>query len=145
VTSAKKHLRPTDWSGSKNIDHFVEHLEPMDPSKDVDSYNKHQLCQIARKFHISFIQVIKKKDLLEKINEVLIKREENRKLLKAEAELQKKNMLIEKAFEDLVIDEFRIQARSSDGYINATQLCTAGGKRFNNWYQLHNTKEFINA
>lgn len=126
---------------TNNIDHLIENLKPIDVETEMDVYNKHQLCQIARKFHISFIQCIKKKDLLEKINEVLIKREENRKVRQAEAELQKKN----KAFEDLVIDEFRIQARSSDGYINATQLCKAGGKRFHNWYQLDNTKEFINA
>jgi len=32
-----------------------------------------------------------------------------------------------------------------DGYINATNLCKAGGKKFNNWNKLKNTKELITA
>jgi hypothetical protein len=45
----------------------------------------------------------------------------------------------------LVIDEFVIRARTTDGYVDATNLCKAGGKRFHNWYQLQSTKEFIEA
>jgi KilA-N domain len=36
-----------------------------------------------------------------------------------------------------------IEARDSDNYINATQLCKAGGKKFNHWYSLDTTKELI--
>jgi prophage antirepressor-like protein len=32
-----------------------------------------------------------------------------------------------------------------DGYINGTNLCKAGGKNFNNWNKLKNTKELITA
>lgn len=31
----------------------------------------------------------------------------------------------------------------ADGYINATQLCKAGGKQFNHWYSLDGTGELI--
>jgi hypothetical protein len=36
-----------------------------------------------------------------------------------------------------------IISRTDDGYINATQLCKAGGKLFKNWYQLDKSKEFL--
>ena len=29
--------------------------------------------------------------------------------------------------------------------VNATQICKAGGKKFNDWYRLDSTKELINA
>lgn len=128
---------------TENIDQFIENLTPLNVETEIDVYNKHQLCQVARKFNISFLQSIKKKELLEKINQVLVKREENRKLRQAEAELQKKNIIVEKTFEDLVIDEFRIQGRSTDGYINATQLCKAGGKRFQDWSRLETSKAYF--
>ena len=32
-----------------------------------------------------------------------------------------------------------------DGYINVTQLCKAGGKRFNNWHQLEQTAKLLKA
>jgi hypothetical protein len=37
-----------------------------------------------------------------------------------------------------------IVSRSKDNYINATQLCQAGNKKFNHWYSLDNTKQLIN-
>jgi hypothetical protein len=33
--------------------------------------------------------------------------------------------------------------RQEDGFINATAICKAGGKRFNNWYRLETTKKII--
>jgi len=130
---------------TRDLDKIIEKLEPMDPKKDLDIYNKQELCQIAKKFNIGFIQSIKKTELFDKINAVLIKRQENRKLKEAQEELEKKQIIVsDTKFEDLVINEIAIEARLSDGFINATQLCKAGNKRFNNWYQLNHTKEFIN-
>jgi hypothetical protein len=37
-----------------------------------------------------------------------------------------------------------IVSRTEDNYINATQLCQAGGKKFNHWYSLESTKLLIN-
>jgi hypothetical protein len=37
-----------------------------------------------------------------------------------------------------------IVSRSEDNYINATQLCQAGNKEFNDWYLLDSTKQLIN-
>ncbi len=43
----------------------------------------------------------------------------------------------------LVINKISIESRKEDNFINATQLCKAGGKKFNNWYQLDSTQELI--
>jgi hypothetical protein len=45
----------------------------------------------------------------------------------------------------LVINNTTIISRSEDNYINATQLCQAGGKQFAQWFRLDTTKELINA
>ena len=33
----------------------------------------------------------------------------------------------------------------SDGYINITKLCKAGGKEYSNWYKNKNSEEIIDA
>jgi precorrin-2 methylase len=44
----------------------------------------------------------------------------------------------------LVLNNTVISSRKEDNYINATQLCIAGNKIFNDWYQLDSTNEIIN-
>uniref|UniRef100_A0A6C0D9Y7 KilA-N domain-containing protein n=1 Tax=viral metagenome TaxID=1070528 RepID=A0A6C0D9Y7_9ZZZZ len=46
--------------------------------------------------------------------------------------------------QSLILNNIVITSRSIDNYINATQLCQAGGKKFNHWYSLDNTKQLIN-
>ena len=43
----------------------------------------------------------------------------------------------------LPLDGFNIICRASDGYINASQLCKAGGKLFSNWRKSQKTEEFL--
>ncbi len=45
---------------------------------------------------------------------------------------------------NLIINNEVIVYRESDKYINATQLCKAGGKKFSHWFSLDSTKELIN-
>lgn len=45
----------------------------------------------------------------------------------------------------LTIRDITITCRDSDGYINATQLCRAGGKGFKSWYRLNEAKDVLNA
>ena len=47
-------------------------------------------------------------------------------------------------FESLTLNNIVITSRSDDNFINATQLCQAGGKLFADWYRLNATKELIN-
>ena len=43
----------------------------------------------------------------------------------------------------LILNDIVIIARKEDNYVNATQLCLAGNKQFNDWYRLDKTKELI--
>jgi hypothetical protein len=43
----------------------------------------------------------------------------------------------------LTLNDVVIISRSEDNYINATQLCQAGGKKFNDWVRLDSTKQLI--
>jgi hypothetical protein len=43
----------------------------------------------------------------------------------------------------LTLNKTIIEHRENDFYINATQLCKAGGKKFSQWYRLDSTKELI--
>jgi hypothetical protein len=49
-----------------------------------------------------------------------------------------------KTFESLTLNNIVITSRSDDNFINATQLCQAGGKQFNDWYRLNTTKQLFN-
>ena len=44
----------------------------------------------------------------------------------------------------LILNNVVIISRIEDNYINATQLCKAGNKKFNHWFSLDTTKELIN-
>ncbi len=44
---------------------------------------------------------------------------------------------------DLIINNEVVLYRESDKYVNATQLCKAGNKKFNDWYELDSTKEIL--
>ena len=44
----------------------------------------------------------------------------------------------------LTLNDVVIVSRTEDNYINATQLCQAGNKKFNHWYSLETTKQLIN-
>jgi hypothetical protein len=40
-------------------------------------------------------------------------------------------------------DDYQLEYREADGYINITNLCKAGGKHFKNWNQNDKTKRFL--
>ena len=62
-------------------------------------------------------------------------------------EIEEKQEQIVKKLEEkpmtLILDNNIIECRKSDGYINATQLCSAGNKHFNDWFRLKSTKEYL--
>jgi hypothetical protein len=47
--------------------------------------------------------------------------------------------------ENFMLNNISIESRDSDNFINATQLCKAGGREFNKWFRLDETKELIRA
>jgi predicted Zn-dependent protease len=44
---------------------------------------------------------------------------------------------------NLTLNNVVIESREGDNYVNATQLCKAGGKSFGLWYRLDSTKDLI--
>ena len=48
-----------------------------------------------------------------------------------------------KELSSLVLNDIVIIARPEDNFVNATELCRAGNKQFNDWYRLDKTKELI--
>ena len=40
-------------------------------------------------------------------------------------------------------NDYKIESREADGYVNVTNLCKAGGKQFNGWNRLDKTKAFL--
>ena len=47
--------------------------------------------------------------------------------------------------QDLILNDIVISSRYEDNYVNATQLCQAGNKKFNDWFRLDIVKELINV
>ena len=46
---------------------------------------------------------------------------------------------------ELILNDIIITSRIEDNYVNATQLCQAGNKKFSHWISLDSTKELINV
>ena len=74
--------------------------------------------------------------------------DKNKKIEELSKNIQLNNQIIIekqiKTFESLTLNNIVITSRSDDNFINATQLCQAGGKQFNDWYRLNTTKQLIN-
>jgi hypothetical protein len=45
----------------------------------------------------------------------------------------------------LILNEIVIPTRYIDNYVNLTEMCRAGGKKFNDWRRLEKTKEFLDT
>ena len=50
------------------------------------------------------------------------------------------NLQLKPKQQTLKLNDVVVISRSEDNYINATQLCQAGGKQFNDWFRLNTTK-----
>jgi hypothetical protein len=48
------------------------------------------------------------------------------------------------AYEESKFGEAAIHQRKTDGYLNATDMCKANNKKYNDWYRLDSTKEYLN-
>jgi len=99
-----------------------------------DKYNCAKIWYIAEYLGIKFN---KKNDNKEAICSMI-----NEKL-KSKREKRDSGILIP-VKKDLELNGVMITSREEDGFVNATQMCKAGGKKFNDWYRLDKTKEFIN-
>jgi hypothetical protein len=80
--------------------------------------------------------ITEKNNTIEDFNNKFQALKENKELVTINQEL--------KEIKSLTFNGVVIVSRSEDNYINATQLCQAGGKRFNYWNNLDTTKKLIN-
>ena len=116
-----------------NIEKFVSTLEIL--KKEEDIYNKKQILMIAKQLGLEVKQIVKKQEVITMINAELTKRkEEKAKLLQ---------IVVKKP--EIELNGIMVLSRVEDGYINATQLCKAGKKKFGHWNALESTKELIHA
>ena len=121
-----------------NIDDIVANLTEITQEK-FNQYNREQYYKIAEKLGIKVKQKTKKDAVVNMINEVLKKREEEKQ--KKEKEIID-NSILEKKY-TLTFNGMDIQYRKEDGFVNATAICKAGKKEFKHWKSLQSTKDLI--
>ncbi|NDE13724.1 hypothetical protein EBZ80_02210 [bacterium] len=92
-----------------SLDTTFETLEPMDPEKDMDRFNKDQLTMLARKAGLKFEQILRKHDLFALLNAFLVERRERREKERAEKELLEKGIEIQQSFPELIVDDHKFQ------------------------------------
>jgi hypothetical protein len=116
----------------KEIDEHVKNLTYIN-KEDEYKYTKKQVIMIAKRLGVVFYRTQDKPVIIEIINKYF----ENKK-----NEENKKSENIETISNEITLNEITVFARE-DGYINATLLCKAGNKKFNNWYRMERTTQFI--
>jgi hypothetical protein len=144
----------------KNKDELVNLLNqnPTIIPKDKTDYEKltiKDLKDIAKDLGITnynkkitktrLIQVIKDQEKEFKKDDKIVLKEDNKLILKEADKIVLKEDIVMPY--NLVLKDgtqFVVPFRK-DGMVNATVLCKAGKKRFNNWFQTNTTKELIQA
>ena len=132
--------------------------------KEKEAYYQQQIKE--KDFFIStFEEKLKEKNdyiskleaKLEKFEDIVLSKTEKYKEEKEEKDSipislkeQMSSIIIEDIKEDetvnysmITLNNVSITSRPIDHYVNATQLCQAGGKKFSHWFSLDTTKELI--
>jgi hypothetical protein len=116
----------------ENLDHIVHNFKKIEQN-DEYKYTKDQLYKIAIQLGAKAKKSHKKSILVNLINKKLDDNEKHLEIDKTETDNKY----------DLMLNGTTITSRIDDGFINATSLCKAGGKKFNDWNRLESTKELI--
>lgn len=122
------------------IDDLIDDIKYPIPSHE---YNKKQLLQIARKLEIKSSQIGQRNSKEEVLNILNIFLQNKKTQEKETQEKILQNAVGETKDYEIMLNGVNVLARE-DGFINATAMCKAGGKKFNDWKRLESTKEFIN-
>jgi hypothetical protein len=104
---------------NKKLDNIVNIIDHNEPIND-------KLINIIVDQKNTIKNLVDKKDSI--INEII--------------EKETKQEIIEPS--SIILNNVIIISRTKDNYINITQLCQAGDKKFNDWYRLENTNNIIN-
>lgn len=116
----------------ENLDYIVDNFKKLEKD-DEYKYTKDQLYKIAIQLGAKAKKGDRKSVLVNLINTKL---DDN----------SRENQFVNKLHKnssELIINGINVSSRIEDGFINATSLCKAGGKKFNDWNRLESTKELI--
>jgi hypothetical protein len=124
----------------ENASKFDKNLIKLDEMKSIVSDLKLQIKKIEENKEIElnnrFLNIItEKNNIIEEFNNKFQASKENKELVTINQEITEIKSL---TFNGVVI------VSRSDGFVDATEICKAGGKRFNHWYQLESTKQLFN-
>ena len=140
-------------------------------TKQYENENKNKILQKINELENKIKDVESKKDIIEENNTLkkeneLLKNsvlpvtnqlinvivDKNKTIEKQEEIIKNNNHYVENDINNqiiepgqLILNDIVIISRSEDGFVNATQLCQAGGKRFADWYRLDSTKKLIHV
>ena len=86
------------------------------------------------------------KNIAERVQTAIVEIAAWQTVVEIEQETETPEELIDEPYElvPLELDNgYIIESRNEDGYIDVTNLCTAGKKKFNDWNRLNKTKAFL--
>ena len=146
-------------SKQNQIEHSCKKRDDEKRLKEQENTKREYEFKIKEQENIIYNQkeIIQKLETrLEKFENVLLDSKTEKKHKKEEIPIPLKDQMSSIIIEDIKEDEtvnysminlnnVNITSRPIDHYVNATQLCQAGGKKFNDWFRLDTTKELIRA
>jgi hypothetical protein len=128
-------------------DQFDTIVKDIKSNFEEHKFNYRQIYRICRALKIRVTQKMKKSETVSKLRTFLRVSEESEEKKRVEEEKKLLMNTEEKKIETfrLELNGMVIESRPSDGFVNATALCKAGGKEFRYWYRLQETKDLISA
>jgi hypothetical protein len=123
----------------QNTNKLDRKMEKFDEMKSMVFDLKLQIKKMEENREIElnnrFLNIItEKNNIIEEFNNKFQAYKENKELVTINQEITQIKSL---TFNGVII------ISRSDGFVNVTDLCRAGGKRFNHWYSLESTKQLI--
>jgi hypothetical protein len=115
---------------------ILEKLEVIEDEKTY-LYNKEEMMIIAKSLSLHPKQGNKKQEVIDMINVEIKRRNEESDTIITESDSEDENHHTLLELNGIVIES------REDGFVNATQMCKAGKKEFNEWNRLSSTKELI--
>ena len=117
-----------------------------------DSLARHiqkNMCKVKRDlpFEIPLIKINETYPINNQLIDIIVDKSKAIEDLKSKYENNQNvndlSLVKNKELSKLVLNDIVIIARPEDNFVNATELCRAGNKQFNDWYRLDKTKELI--
>jgi len=136
----------TRWSHEKQCKEKTNVLTELQQVKEENNKVKQELALIKNNQILSPNNTNNSGLLNNQLINIIVDKTKTIEELQTKIDIKEENKLVEikKEKSTLNFNDVVIVSRADDNYINATQLCQAGGKKFSHWYSLDTTKELIN-